>query len=160
MLNNGQKFPEMKLQAVGGGTIDLPADLAGSFGVVLVYRGAWCPVCMAQLDDFEAANVELGRLGVKVAAFSVDDEATTAGVVRQHRLSFPVGHGADPDHVAGLIGAYVNDHPRYLQPTSFILSPDGSVLNALYSSNAMGRLTSAEVARLVNFVKSKRAEAA
>ncbi len=36
MLNNGQTSPELKFQAVGGGTAGLPADLAGSFGVALV----------------------------------------------------------------------------------------------------------------------------
>jgi peroxiredoxin len=64
MLKNGQKFPELKLQAVGGGAIDLPGDLAGSFGVVLIYRGAWCPVCNNQLADFAASKSELDALGV------------------------------------------------------------------------------------------------
>src|SRR6187399_3262034 len=44
-LHNGQHFPSLSLPAVGGGTVSLPDDLAGSFGVVLIYRGSWCPYC-------------------------------------------------------------------------------------------------------------------
>jgi hypothetical protein len=29
-LKNGQIFPELKIPAVGGGTLNLPGDLAGS----------------------------------------------------------------------------------------------------------------------------------
>lgn len=154
-LNNGQKFPELKLQAVGGGAINLPQDLAGSFGVVLIYRGAWCPVCNSQIADFAAAKSKLDGLGVKVVAFSVDDEVAGRALVEKHNVMFPVGHSADADLFAAAVGAFTNDKPHYLQPTSFILATDGSVLNALYSSNAMGRLTASEVTHLVNHIYSK-----
>jgi len=42
--------------AVGGGTISLPDDLADSYGVVLIYRGSWCPYCNAQLAAFSRAR--------------------------------------------------------------------------------------------------------
>jgi hypothetical protein len=70
-------------------------------------------------------------------------------------LAFPVGHSADSDQTAAVIGAYTNDKPRYLQPTDFILAPDGSILNAVYSSNAMGRIAPAEVKMLVSYIKAQ-----
>ena len=39
-LDNGDQFPMLDIPVVDGGTISLPGDLAGSFGVVLVYRGS------------------------------------------------------------------------------------------------------------------------
>ena len=54
-LMNGQKFPALELPKVGGGLLKLPEALAGSFGVVLVYRGDWCPFCNKQLAAFERA---------------------------------------------------------------------------------------------------------
>jgi peroxiredoxin len=42
-LENGQTFPALQLPLVGGRTASLPGDLAGDFGIVLVYRGSWCP---------------------------------------------------------------------------------------------------------------------
>ena len=87
-LRNGDTFPSLTIDAVGGGTISLPGDLAGSFGVVLIYRGAWCPYCSAQLGAFSRAGEKLSELGVKVVALSVDDEATSVALVEKHHLAF------------------------------------------------------------------------
>ena len=77
---------------------------------------------------------------------SLPDEATAAEVVAKHKLAFPVGHSADAEKVAAATGAYVNDDPRYLQSTGFVLAPDGTVLTAVYSSAAIGRLVAVDVA--------------
>ena len=108
-LRNGQPFPPLEVPAVGGGTISLPDDLAGSYGVVLIYRGSWCPYCNAQLAAFSRALDALAELGVKVVALSVDDEETSAALVAKHKLRFPVGHSVDAGKVAAATGAYVND---------------------------------------------------
>ncbi len=156
-LNNGQTFPTMSVAKVGGGTLSLPADLAGSFGVVLVYRGAWCPICDRQMADFAASNAALTALGVKVAALSVDDEAASTAFVAKHGLAFPVGHSADADQVSALLGSYVNPAPHFLQPTNFVLGPDGTVLLSNYYSGAVGRLSAADVIGMVTYIKSKAA---
>ncbi len=155
MLKNGQTFPTMTVAKVGGGTIHLPGDLAGSWSVVLIYRGAWCPLCREQLEEYEARRAELDGLGVKFVAFSVDDEATTSKLAADLHLSFPMGFGADADQVVATLGAAVNAEPHYVQPTDFILTPDGSVVNAMYSTNAMGRITAGEVIRMVSFINSQ-----
>jgi peroxiredoxin len=152
-LQNGQLFPSLQLPLVGGGTLTLPDDLAGHYGVVLIYRGSWCPYCSAQLVSFARAKETIEAEGIKVVAFSVDDEATTAELVAKRRLTFPVAHSADADKVADILGAYVNDNPRYLQSTGFVLNPDGRVLTAVYSSGAIGRLVPDDVVGHVRYVK-------
>ena len=159
LLNNGDRVPRLSVHKVGGGTIELPNDLAGSFGVVLIYRGAWCPYCNAQLAAFARASAKLDELGVKVVAFSVDDETTTAALAAKHNVRFPVGYGADADAVAAAVGAYVNPEPHYLQTTGFVLGPDGTVVNAVYSSGPIGRLVPDDVAGLVAYIKSKASPA-
>lgn len=154
-LNNGDTLPSLTLGAVGGGTISLPEDLSGSFGVVLIYRGSWCPYCNAQLAAFSRANDTFDELGIKVVALSVDDEATSAALVAKRQLGFPVGHSADADKIAAATGAYVNDDPHHLQSTGFVLAPDGSVITAVYSSGAIGRLVPDDVAGLVRYIKSQ-----
>ncbi len=139
-LHNAQPFPVLSVPAVGGGTVSLPSDLAGFYGVVLIYRGSWCPYCNTQLAAFSRAHDTLAELNVKVVALSVDNEDTSTELVNKRRLGFPVGHSADADTVAAAVGAYVNDNPRYLQSTGFVLAPDGTVLLAVYSSGAIGRL--------------------
>jgi peroxiredoxin len=151
-LRNGQPFPSLEVPAVGGGTISLPDDLAGSYGVVLIYRGSWCPYCNAQLAGFSRAHGALTELGVKIAALSVDDEATSAALIAKHKLRFPVGHSADVGKVAATTGAYVNDNPPYLQSTGFVLAPDRTVRVAVYSSDAIGRLVADDVAGYIRYL--------
>lgn len=151
-LRNGQPFPSLEVPAVDGGTISLPGDLADSYGVVLIYRGSWCPYCNAQLAAFSRALPALTGLGVKVVALSVDDEQTSAALIAKHTLRFPVGHSADAAKIAAATGAYVNDDPHYLQSTSFVLAPDGTVQVAVYSSDAIGRLAADDVAGYIRYL--------
>ncbi len=152
-LENGQTFPSLQLPMVGGGTLSLPDGLAGAFGVVLVYRGAWCPYCNAQLSAYRRAAEKLDEAGVKVVALSVDDEQTSAALVDKLHLTFPVGHSADTDQVASQVGCYVNDEPPFLQSTGFVLAPDGTVVTSVYSSGAIGRLMPEDVVGLVTYIK-------
>ena len=100
-LQNGEMFPALNVAAVGGGGIAISERLAGSYGVVLIYRGAWCPYCQAQLAGFQRAIERLSEAGIKVVALSVDDEETTRATIERHGLSFPVGHSADADERGG-----------------------------------------------------------
>jgi peroxiredoxin len=154
-LENGQTFPALQLPRVGGGTVSLPDELAGDFGVVLVYRGSWCPYCNAQLAAVSRAKQGLDEAGVQVVALSVDDEATSTALADKLRLTFPLAHSADADQVAAAIGAYVNDDPRYLQSTGVVLAPDGTVVIAVYSSGAIGRLLPDDVIGLVKYAKQQ-----
>ena len=151
---------QLTVPAVGGGMIALPGALAGSWGVVLIYRGAWCPFCNAQLAGYAAEKDALDALGVKVVALSVDDEPTSAANVAKNQLKFPVGHSADADEVAAETGAFVNSKPRFLQPTGFVLAPDGTVKAAVYASSAVGRMVAKDVAGFVGYLKSVAAKAA
>ncbi|MBS0247936.1 MAG: peroxiredoxin family protein [Proteobacteria bacterium] len=157
LLQNGERFPFIEVPAVGGGGIKLPDALAGAFGVVLVYRGDWCPYCNAQLAAFEKASARFAEIGIKTIAFSVDPEATAKNTVARHSIHFPVGHSADLDQVVAALGCYTGDSPRCLQTTGFVLAPDGRVLNAVYSSLAIGRLVPDDVVGLVTYVKKKAA---
>lgn len=154
-LHNGEVFPSLEIPAVGNEVLRIPQSLQGSYGVILIYRGAWCPYCQAQLGAFQRASGRLAEAGIKVVALSVDDEATTRGTIDKYKLSFPVGHSADADRIAALTGAYVNETPHYLQSTGFVLDPGGRVLNAVYSSGPIGRLVAEDVIGMVNYLKSK-----
>lgn len=157
-LQNGQRFPHLEIPAVGGGVIDLPQDLAGSHAVVLIYRGHWCPFCNEQMASFAGATEALEKEGIKVVAFSVDDEATTKAFAAKHHIPFKMGHSAKTETIVEATGCYQSEHPlrgRFLENTGFVLAPDGAVLNAVYSSRAIGRLVPNDVLRLVAFMKSQ-----
>jgi peroxiredoxin len=154
LLNAGDTFPSLTLQLVGGDKLELPEALAGDYGVVLLYRGSWCPYCNAQLRAFRRAADQLAEVGARTVALSVDDEATTRELIDKHGLTFPVGHSADAHAVAAATGAFVNEEPLHLQSTGFVLDPDGHVVVSVYSSGAIGRLVPEDVIGLIRYLRS------
>jgi peroxiredoxin len=157
LLNPGDPFPRLTIGTTDGQALTIPDAFAGDFGVVLFYRGAWCPYCNAQLRAFERAGQALADAGIRVAALSVDDKETTAALVAKHKLTFPVGYGADAGAVAALTGAFVNPDPVYLQSTGFVLNPAGNVVVSVYSSGAIGRLVPDDVIGLVRYLREHSA---
>jgi peroxiredoxin len=157
LLHPGDTFPELTVALPDGGSLTLPDALAGSFGVILFFRGEWCPYCNAQLRAFQRANDKLTDAGAQVVALSVDDEDTTKSLIAKHELHFPVGHSADARAIAQATGAFVNDDPLFLQSTGFVLNPTGRVVVSVYSSGAIGRLVPDDVVGLVRYLKEHSA---
>jgi peroxiredoxin len=152
LLGPGDTFPTIAVPRAGGGTITLPDDMAGGFGVVLFYRGSWCPYCNAQLRAFQRAADTLAGLGAKLVALSVDDEATTKELIARHGLTFPLGHSADAKAIAAATGAFVDPDGGFLQSTGFILDSNGKVVISVYSSGAIGRLVPEDVAGMLRYL--------
>jgi len=157
LLSPGDSFPVLPLTPPGSPALTLPAAFDGDFGVVLFFRGSWCPYCNAQLRAFQRASGGLAGAGIKVAALSVDDEPATAALIARHGLTFPVGYSADARAIAGLTGAFVNPGPVYLQSTGFVLDPAGRVVVSVYSSGAIGRLVPEDVIGLVRYLREHAA---
>ena len=153
LLRPGDQFPALTVARPGGDTLALPDDLAGHFGVILFYRGSWCPYCNAQLSAFQHSLDRLADIGARVAALSVDDEATTQDLIARHGLRFPVGHSADAHAIAAATGAFINDDPVYLQSTGFVLDPVGRVVVSVYSSGAIGRLVPGDVIGVIRYLR-------
>ena len=157
LLHPGDKFPALTVALPGGGSLQLPDALDGHFGVVLFYRGAWCPYCNAQLRAFQRAKEQLAEVGARVVALSVDDEAATAELIARHGLEFGVGYGADARALAEATGAFVNDDPLFVQSTGFVLNPAGQVVVGVYSTGAIGRLVPDDVIGLIRYLRAHAA---
>ena len=56
LLHPGDKFPVLTVALPGGDSLQLPDALNGHYGVVLLYRGSWCPYCNAQCSAFQRAR--------------------------------------------------------------------------------------------------------
>src|SRR6266699_2809392 len=68
VLQPGDPFPSLTVALPGGRTLRLPDALAGRFGVVLYYRGSWCPYCNAQLSAFQRSLDSLADADISVVA--------------------------------------------------------------------------------------------
>jgi len=153
VLQSGDPFLSLTVALPGGRTLRLPDALAGRFGVVLYYRGSWCPYCNAQLSAFQRSLDSLADVDISVVALSVDDEATTLDLIARHGLRFPVGHSAGAAGIAHATGAFINPGPPYLQSTGFVLDPGGRVIVSVYSSGAIGRLIPQDVIGLAGYLR-------
>ena len=159
-LSPGDPFPALRARH-DAKAFDALEYLSGHWGVVLVYRGDWCPFCRAQLSNFQRHISDFERTGVRVLAISVDSEADATAMVKRSQLTFPVLYAADPDWLAKNLGAYVSDdaHGRYVNSTAFILDPKERVVLAVYSSGAVGRLVAEDALGLIGYLQKQPAPA-
>lgn len=102
------------------------------------------------MADFQSNN-ELQALNIRVIAASVDTPDQAAAVVEELGLTnIDMASGVDGLAAAEILGAYIDTaNAPYLQPTAFIVNPDGNVVQSLYSSNALGRLSPTDVVTMV-----------
>ncbi len=68
-------------------------------------------------------------------------------LVRELQLGFPLGYDLDAETASRSVGCFVGVHEgcRHVQPSGFILDPDGIVIHAVYASGKVGRLTASDV---------------
>jgi peroxiredoxin len=158
-LNNGDQFPHLTVNLTDGDTMDLPGGLAGHYGVILLFRGAWCPFCNAQLRAFQLASESLAEADARIVAISTEDEDTTKALIRKHSIGFAVGHSANAHLIHQATGAYVNEQVPNIEATDFVLTPEGKILVAVYSTSSIGRLVPDDVLGLVRYHRDRAAQA-
>ena len=114
------------------------------------------PFCNEEMALFASAAPAVEKEDIKVVAFSVDDEAATKNLsprtASRSRSATP-----RPLRRSSPRPAYVTEAPargRFLETTGFVIAPDGTVVNAVYSSRAIGRLVPSDIVRLISFIKS------
>jgi peroxiredoxin len=100
------------------------------------------------LVGFEKLKGELGALGAKVIAASVDPIDKAREVAAE--VSFPVGYGISRE-IADKLGAWWEDRRSIIQPSEFVLSAEGKVLASSYSDGPIGRIDAADVIKMINF---------
>jgi hypothetical protein len=70
-------------------------------------------------------------------------------------ISFPVAYGvtrADAD----TLGSFWEDRRSIIQPSEFILDPEGKVMFSSYSDGPLARLDPTDLLRWINFQESKK----
>jgi peroxiredoxin len=99
------------------------------------------------LADFENHRAELDELNTRIVAMASGPREDAEWLVRELRLGFRLGYDLDADAASRSIGCYVGVHEgcRHVQPSGFILDPEGIVIHAVYSSGKVGRLTASDV---------------
>jgi peroxiredoxin len=105
------------------------------------------------LDGFEENREALEAKGVKIVAASVDDEEKAAEIAEGK--GFPFGYGVTRED-ADKLGSWWEERRGIIQPSEFLLNPEGKVMASSYSDGPIGRIDAADVLKVINFYESKK----
>ena len=98
---------------------------------------------------------ELRAAGAKALAASVDPLDKAKEVAAE--LAFPVAYGVTRGQ-ADQIGAWWEDRRSIVQPSEFLVGPNGAVIDSSYSSGPIGRIEPADVVKRIKFVEAQAAK--
>lgn len=136
-IKAGKRLPTLHLTDTKGQKVTLPPT-DGSKALLVFYRGNWCPICVAQLNELAQHAGEFSERGIAIYAISpqplaltVQAEARLQGRINllhdaenaaSHRLGL-VQEGAVPSIYMPL--GYPPDAPK---PTMLITDPKGQII--------------------------------
>jgi peroxiredoxin len=112
------------------------------------------------LADFQQHYAEFNALDTQVVALSADGEQDAFGMAQRLGLEFTVLYGLDAEATSRAIGCYTGTHEGrpHIQPADFVLGPDGNIVNAVYSSGKVGRLTAGDALAAVKEMRREGPE--
>jgi peroxiredoxin len=85
----GRRLPKATLKDEEGNTVEL-SSLLGQPLLLVLYRGAWCPSCRAQLTAFLPEVERFRAAGVKIVGISPDPPEMSAHWSHDLGLPFPL----------------------------------------------------------------------
>ena len=153
LLDSGDSFPDIEVDLAAGGRMLVPRDLGSRWRVLFVYRGHWCPMCHQQLADFTSAYDEFRKMDVGVVAGSAETLEITKALVEELKIPFPVAYGLGPKEISMKTGAFYDSAGGYIHATGFVINPEGIIVNGVYSTLAIGRLTAKDCLGLIGHLK-------
>ncbi|MEM8822091.1 MAG: redoxin domain-containing protein [Pseudomonadota bacterium] len=93
-LRQGGPLPEFDVQNLDGAPVS-SRDFLGGRTLILFYRGNWCPLCMAQVNELAARYRALSEMGVDVVLISPQPQTQTEALAL--RFDVDMKFLTDPD---------------------------------------------------------------
>jgi peroxiredoxin len=90
------------------------------------------------------------RLNIKVVAASTDAEPGAVLMVKEQKITYPVGFGMTQTEI-DILGAFDMERKgeTVIQPAEFLLWPGGEIAASLYATTQLGRMNPREIAVFV-----------
>lgn len=132
----GSKLPAFSLKDPDGNSFD-SASLAGSPAAIIFYRGNWCPLCMAQIQEIADRYREMDAMGIRVLLISPQSDGHSRDLAARFDapMTFLVDEGntvAEQFGIAisngvplGIPGGYA---PDAVMPTVVVTNGNGTIL--------------------------------
>lgn len=141
----GERAPAFTVTDAAGVERTL-ANLSGPRGVVIYFNRSldWCPICLRQTLEVEAAQQAFEDAGWGVAVLTYDSQATLARVADQRQLTLTLL----ADEGSAVIDAFDVRDPIYADPDhmahgvpypiAFAIRPDGVVAGKYWHEAGLG----------------------
>lgn len=130
----GAKFPELNVKTVDNDMLDISKVQTGAdWKIIVVYRGAHCPMCTGYINELEQVREKLTEMGVELALVSADNQQQLQAYMAQLTTTIPMFHGLTLSQMQAL-GLYISqprsaqetDHP-FAEPGLFVINELGKV---------------------------------
>jgi len=158
----GEKVPSLDIKLLSGDCWNSRDKPAGSFTLLTVYRGKWCPHCKKQLTELDQLNDEFRKRGVTVLAVSADTQERAESMVSELGLkNLSVGYEISIESARELglfISSQVKDEemPLFCEPGTFLIDDQSKIFAAWIASNAFARTSPKDVLSYIDFIAEKR----
>ena len=135
-LDVGGKLPEFEVLDLDGNIVK-SSELLGAPTVFLFYRGNWCPLCMAQIDEIVERYQQLQELGIVVCLISPQPDDATRELAERHNVDFRFLVDRDNAAAASLgidikngvpLGVPGDYAPDTVMPTMFVTTAGGTIV--------------------------------
>lgn len=143
-IKQGKKLTDIPLEDYDGNKLS-SADWKGQRRLVIFYRGNWCPICTAQVNELGKFEKEFKELGVRITLISPQSHEKS----RKHAKKVGMDYDflVDVDNAAAKKLGILHEHgiPKGFEvlgyetnvpkPTTFVLDENGKVVFADLTTN-------------------------
>lgn len=159
---SGEMFPREVVARLGGGEIELGAPQDGhDWQMIVVYRGAHCPLCRKYLARLEELSGKFSDTGIEVVVVSGDPEDKARSFAGEVGLKLPVGYGMSTEQMQAL-GLYISaprspeetDRP-FPEPGLFVINDEGRLHLADISNAPFARPDLEALASGLSFIRAR-----
>lgn len=142
MLVVGSALPEFTLYQSDGTAVSTN-EIIETSALLMFFRGNWCPLCMAQINEISKQYRELDQRGIKIYLISPQSETNTKELA--NRFSVPMNFLIDRDlQVARKLHISIDDgvpmgvfgyEPDTVMPTVVMTDSKGKIILADLTDN-------------------------
>ncbi|ASI35390.1 MULTISPECIES: peroxiredoxin [unclassified Exiguobacterium] len=157
----GTHIPSFTLPSTTGEDYHYPSSKKqdNNWQLIIFFRGAWCPVCVADLKELEENKGFFDKHGVDLITIATDQLKNLSEMTSKEQLSFPVlsdeelkvlkdfdvyYHGEDSPY---------EDHGLHGEPAYFLVDETGSLLYQQRQTSPFGRPTATELRKIITYIK-------
>lgn len=140
----GKKLPRISLEDYDGAGLSSD-DWAGEKRLVIFYRGNWCPICTAQINELQKFDQEFKALGLKVALVSPQSHEKSRRHAKKVGMDYDFLVDVNNEAAKKLGILHTDGTPKGLEilgfesdvpkPTTFVIDEKGTVVFADLTSN-------------------------